>query len=171
MYKISFFIAFVALAGFVAGCDSSISSMSEDEPRIVASKTANGATVDRVQIVSFFYAPCLSDFIKLEGEGHIVRRTSDASGTGGYHVIENLSYHLEGMGLLTGDRYVVQQALRRQETDRVDFGSTMTSTSHYRFIKPGSGLVMNLRSMEHLTVNANGEITVELKQHVFECSP
>lgn len=41
----------------------------------------------------------------------------------------------------------------------------------FRIIKPGSGLVFSVRAMEHLTVNANGEITVELDEFAGACSP
>jgi hypothetical protein len=182
MFNIRIILPVVILTFMLAACDSSVSSMEEAEmdgaamtteamDEAVGAKATNGTMVQRSPVVSFLYSPCLGDFIKLDGEVHIVMRSGASSGNGGYHDIDRRTYRLDGIGLLSGDRYEVRNVVANQENSRLPFGSTTTSMMNFRIIKPGSGMVFKVQSMEHMTVNANGEITVELDTFTGTCSP
>lgn len=182
MFNTRVILPAIIMICMLAACDSSVSSMEEADmdaaamttetmDAMVGAKSTSAATVQRSPVISFLYSPCLSDFIKLDGEVHIVMRSGGSSGNGGYHDIDRRTYMLNGIGLLSGDRYEVRDVVASHENSRLPYGSTTTSMMDFRIIKPGSGMVFKVQSMEHMTVNANGEVTVELDTFTGTCSP
>ena len=171
-------VAFTLLivAGLSAACDTVVSPHGEAEqepvlvPAAAEAAAGSGAEVLRGPVVSFFYASCIPDFIKLEGEGQFVRRTGTSGGNDGVHFIDRTRYIYRGTGLLTGATYQVQSiTTHAQENLRLPYGSTSSYASHLRFVQHGGGLAFRVRSMIHVTVDANGEIAVEMTDHTVDC--
>ena len=87
----------------------------------------------------------------------IVHVTTDA--TGGFHLKSQLNLNLEGIGQTTGDEYRMTSNIGSKEfvsEDGSPITATFPATVHIR-----DGIDEKGKLLIHLTINANGEITVE----------
>jgi len=180
MHTLRLFLTVILVALGFAACDSSVSSMADAEMNVaapaaettspsIASKADDGATVHRNYVRSFFYSPCAGELISLEGEFQYVIRSGPSSGNGGFHTVERFTQTLHGIGLGSGARYEVRTMASDRANSRLPFGSTVTTTYSFRIIKAGRGLAFKLRTQDHLTVNANGELSVVIDDFTAEC--
>ena len=118
---------------------------------------------------------CLSEQVAVEIRAHFTGTTTyDAAG--GSHTHVRLNVLGEGVGLTSGDKYVarergsVQDNVRDFESDRLPATGTMSYYMH--LIRQGSDTSEDdfvWREVYHVTVNANGEFTVEHGVGTIEC--
>lgn len=126
-----------------------------------------------------FWNSCTGEWVGF-GAGsvrHEVTQTKD-DGAGGYHIrfIRN-GQHYDGPGLEwtgsgfveTGTRYVGNGVTTYSINAKPPFPGEYTYTSNIRVMQKGSGTNMLFHVVDHITVNANGEVTADVLDSWFEC--
>ena len=120
-------------------------------------------------------ADCLSEEIAVENRVHFTGTTTyDADGGVHVHLLSNVL--AEGVGLTSGDKYVVrergslQNNVRDFESDQLPATSTQIYDLHLIHQGPDTAEDDFVdREMYHVTINANGEFTVEHGVGTIEC--
>lgn len=77
---------------------------------------------------------------------------------------------IKGIGQITGDRYnavgVTQESFKGSlQNDQF----TQTFVNNFRLIGPGPGNNLQIHENAHVTINANGEVTVVIDNFSVEC--
>ena len=89
---------------------------------------------------------------------------------GGFHTKILLNFQGQGVGEITGDKYVFQDVFNLQINEPGPFEQTRTRT--FKATRQGSATEdddLQLKSVIHLTVNANGEVTADVDQFEVVC--
>jgi len=165
----------VALVGLGACSDSPASPRSPaldavSDPNLAALVfTAN----DVVPIDITTFVPCANggagEFVHAVGRLHQVF-TSVVNANGTVTVrSHNQPQGLKGVGLTTGDKY--QATGVTQSTDQIGAPFPVVSTfiNNFRFIGPGPNNNLLIHEEGHLTINANGVLTVFVDHISEEC--
>jgi hypothetical protein len=110
---------------------------------------------------AFPVTACNGEIVPLTGEFHIVvRQTLDASG--GSHFGFRLSAHGEGVGTVTGAKYVWNDVFGPNTNISASFpdgSANETFTSSTLLIGQGKVPNLQVKFLAHITINANGEVT------------
>ena len=121
-----------------------------------------------------FVNPCTGEEVLVTGELHTLYYVSQDS-AGGLHVRSHGNIQGgTGVGLTSGDRYVLTNA-RNLETNNqfIDIldtrASECTFVSYLQATTPGPKNNFYIRIQQHVTINANGEITVLREEMTTEC--
>ena len=126
-----------------------------------------------------FWNACTGEYVGFDAGSvrHTVTQVVD-DGAGGYHIrfIRN-GQHYNGPGLEwtgsgwveTGTRYVGNGVTTRSINAKPPFPGEYTYTSNTRVMQKGSGANMLFHEVDHITVNANGEVTADVLDGWFEC--
>ena len=165
----------VALLGLSACSDNPVSPRGPAPDAIGGAKLAAAAstTSEVVPVTIQAFVPCANggagEVVEVSGNLHQVF-TFVTDATGGITVRSHFQPQgLSGVGLTTGDKY--QATGVTQFTDRLGTPLPVVSTfvNNFRFI--GSGPDNNLLVHEegHLTVDANGVVTVSVDKLSVEC--
>jgi hypothetical protein len=117
--------------------------------------------------------PCTGEQIFFEGTQHI-RSSSLEDGNGGFHVQGYIGLQAKGVSD-SGANYVVHESLPTHYNFSVfvEGESNITFTTTYHFIRQGSDTPFDdylLKSVNHATVNANGEVTSVVSEFEAECT-
>jgi hypothetical protein len=121
--------------------------------------------------VSRFLIGCPPDQegILVDGTLHTVSHTNiDANG--GFHTKVLLNFQGQGVGEITGDKYVFQDVFNLQINEPGPLEETQTRT--LKATRQGSATEdddLQLKSVIHLTLLANGEVTAEVRQFEVVC--
>jgi hypothetical protein len=127
----------------------------------------------RVPFETIVFVPCaaggIGEEVYLSGSLHLLFRTT-FDNRGGFHS----KFHaqpqgLSGIGLTTGDKYQGTGVTQDNFNGRV--GSTYTFVNNFWIIGQGSGNNLQIHENLHITVNANGEVTVFVDNFRVECKP
>jgi hypothetical protein len=115
---------------------------------------------------NFFSAPCPdSDIEDIYVEGkYIIKTTTVLDGNGKDHFSSHFNWEaFTGTGAESGDTYVVTQAFSLTEKSLAgeDDLDKYTLIFSFHLVSKGSGENIQLKGVNHLTVNANGELTVD----------
>ena len=140
---------------------------------LVATYAANAAVTDNetINISLIVTVPCANggsgEDVDFEGPLHIVMNLT-FDGKGGVH----MKYHfqpqgLTGVGLTTGDKY--QATGETQEVSNLQVGVTDTFVNNFKIIGPGPGNNFLVHEVFHVTVNANGTVTVLHDNFTTDC--
>jgi opacity protein-like surface antigen len=119
-----------------------------------------------IDVVAF--NSCTGEDIDLAGNVW-TRITTVDDGSGGFHVNFQFRAKADGVGLNSGLAYSINNSAH--ETFHIsgkNLGSSYTFTQHWKLISQGSGENGYLRTTIHLTVNANGKITAEVFNDLFD---
>ena len=129
-----------------------------------------GAIVTReeveLSIDDIFSAPCPEtdiEDIHLQGT-YTIKTKTVTDGHGGFHFSSHWNWaNFTGTGLTSGDTYVVTQTFSHTEHDSVGENGVENFTLIFNFhlVSKGSGDNIQLHGVNHYTVNANGETTVD----------
>ena len=128
------------------------------------------------QIISFVaddVQPCTGEPVQWTGELHLMRHvTQEPDGSQNSETRLN-TQHTEAQGLNTGVRYVARQESEQALQD-IPPGSTVTFESDFQMIRTGetspkSGDDFMGHSLLHVTVNADGTVTVSNLDFRAEC--
>jgi hypothetical protein len=101
--------------------------------------------------------------IHVEGT-YTIKTTTVLDGNGGVHFSSHWNWaNFTGTGLTSGDTYVVTQTFSHTEHDSVGENGVENFTLIFNFhlVSKGSGDNIQLHGVNHYTVNANGETTVD----------
>jgi hypothetical protein len=120
----------------------------------------------RVDISGSIANPCNGEIVNFAGTAHYVFRTT-VDANGGLHVGVNANAQVKGTGATTGAKYVANEQLHQQ----INLAGAGTTTLVHNLALKGQGQVPNFVLMErvHVTVNANGEVTVDRTESSSEC--
>lgn len=136
---------------------------------VVAVHGASAAVVQkqRSTVDTVMFNDCTGEDIALRGTSHVIFATTE-SGDGGLHQAFALNIVLSGTGLLTGSRY------RSVSTSTFTFNVSgahagQTSTGSSRLLRQGSGGDLFVHFLQHITVDALGNIRVSHTDFRFEC--
>ena len=137
---------------------------------LVVAPVSAGAIVTReeveVTIDDIFSAPCPdTDIEDIHVQGtYTIKTKTVVDGNGGFHFSSHWNWaNFTGTGLTSGDTYVVTQKFSHTEHDSVVENGVESFTLIFSFhlVSKGSGDNIQLKGVNHYTVNANGETTVD----------
>lgn len=109
--------------------------------------------------------------IHVEG-AYVITTTTVLDGNGGVHFSSHWNWAaFTGTGLISGDTYVVTQTTSHMEQDFVGANDVESFTLIFNFhlVSKGSGDNIQLHGVNHYTVNANGETTVDKATFTVVC--
>jgi hypothetical protein len=114
---------------------------------------------------------CNGDDVRLSGNvNFVLHMTQDASG--GIHIVGGHSNFqgVTGIGELTGNKYIFAGGVNDISNIREDSANEFTFLAHGRLISQGSQANQLASTQVHVTFNANGEITAEIRSFSFKCT-
>ena len=142
----SFFFAGTASAGVLLNA-------AESFEQVVNVPCANGGAGEDVLLTGFLHV--------------LITGTLDASGS--LHTTTHFQpMGVAGTGETTGDVYRAT-GITRDEANGLDVPFEATFVNNFRLIGPGKGNNFLVHETAHLTVNAQGEVTVLLENLSIEC--
>jgi hypothetical protein len=133
----------------------------------------NDADSIQYAIDSYYWNDCTAEAVHVTGTLHMVLRSSN-DGNGRYHFRFHENYqNLAGTGMSTGAEYRVPGA--DNTTLNWDFSWTggqeaFTEVHQLRFIAQGQDEDTFLRTVIHVTVDANDELRVDLEDVQLVCN-
>jgi hypothetical protein len=157
----------LSAAAFIAGCAADTTT----QPRSLRPEgRPDRATVVndvRVPVSGALINPCNGEPMIFTGYVHTsFHITFDAGG--GVHVEQHFNTQsIQGVGAITGTRYTGNES--SNDEFNAKFGFEETFDHHFSMITHGSLPNFELHEIEHITVNANGEVTVFFTDVSAEC--
>lgn len=128
---------------------------------------------------AIFWNNCTGEYVQF-AEGsiqHLVTSSRD-DGAGGYHVmVHRNGQHYHGPGLEwtgsefvpTGTAYVGNAVLNYSLNAKPPFPAEYTFTQNVRVMQKGSGPNSLFHIVDHITVNADGDVTADVLDAWFIC--
>jgi hypothetical protein len=166
----------LVLLGCLAACDAVPTETSESArpaDGLFASARTTAFTVSQsIPLVATTFVPCANggagELVDLTGRlhdlFHVTRHSDDRLTV----KILDQPQGVSGVGESTGDRYRGTGVSQTTITNG-RFGSTFTHIDNFRIIGPGPGNNFTVHVNTHITVNANGTVTVEVDHVKVEC--
>lgn len=115
------------------------------------------------------FNPCNGDQVTFSGNLHVVN-TMTTNASGGTHLKTHINYQsVTGTGIPSGITYNVRTVTNEVVNDNDGPQSTATVISTVKLIAHGPALNFFLRTVLHITINANGETTSQVQEVSFEC--
>ena len=126
-------------------------------------------TSENIPFTSSLFNQCNSDTVTFSGTLHVVNSiTTDASG--GTHLKTHTNYQdVTGTGTPSGITYNVRTISNEVVNDNDGPQSEATVISIVKLIARGPELDFYLRTVIHVTVNANGQTTSQVQEVSIEC--
>ena len=137
----------------------------------VQAKTLN----ERGEVVGVeFYNPCTDETVIYSGKIHYNERFMDSKNGRRAHGRNHVNFSIVGIGITSGDPYYGEAVENDVENVTLEGNGqgTDTGVANAMIVNLETGVVANLKYSYHITINANGEITVEFEKGDFdyECS-
>jgi hypothetical protein len=156
--------AMCSLLVSAAACNESIAPL---ESGMAHGLTAAVVQNQRSAVDTVVFNDCTGEDIALQGTAHVVFTTTE-SGNGGLHQAFESNMVLSGTGLLTGSRY------RSVSTNSSTFNvsglpAEQTSVGSSRLLRQGPGGDLFAHFLQHITIDALGNIRVFNSDFRFEC--
>ena len=137
----------------------------------IGAATANAGNVINTwqDLNSTISDSCTGENFPVSGKVHIQENTTtNPNGTFHVHVTENAA-GLQGVGPITGTKYQIPIVV--SETVNMAAGQEMTLDEIANVISDGSSSNEQLRIRMHITMNANGVVTVDNMLAEITCTP
>jgi hypothetical protein len=128
--------------------------------------------IERTPFIEFVSGCSGEETFLLEGTLRTVAHTTmDASG--GFHT--KFQFHLwgQGEGLSSGDKYVFNDIQNRTFNSRTGAVLNITQLQTFQIIRQGSATPtddLQATTLVHLTINAQGELTAEVRNESVSCT-
>ena len=171
MRKTAFSVMSAAAVVLAAACSQDVTSVPADRSVLLAPATAGTEVNDKDPFSFVVFVPCANgcagETVPLDGFLHtLINVRSNANGGFG------LKLHFQpqgvtGVGSVTGDKY--QATGVTQQNANVNAAVTVTFVNNFRVIGQGPGNNFLVHENAHVTVNANGETTVDHDNFSIEC--
>jgi hypothetical protein len=119
--------------------------------------------IERVPIVPSLWNPCAEEQVRLEGNIQFVSHTTIDANGGIHSQVQVTPQNVAGVGLLTGAEYRFSGAVTDSANFRWqpgDSAETFTLVDQHRFIALGVSENTVMQETFHVTINANGDLTV-----------
>jgi hypothetical protein len=130
--------------------------------------SADVGEIQRIPFTTVTFSPCTPDNILVTGEwqivGHVTRSDNE-----GFHAGLLINCHGTGIGLNTGAQYLFNQTLSMSLNAGAPFPFISTQSLHETLVGQGSVPNLNVTSLAHITVNANGELSVTFSDFEIDC--
>lgn len=161
------------LVAVLAGCDApsapTADRASDGQPQFKASTYTDGFSIP---IDLFAYVPCANngewEFLDLSGRLHIVEHVT-INDAGHYTLKSHYQpMGIRGTGYPSGRKYQAT-GVTQDVTTWGRVGYRETYVNNFRLIGQGPGNNYLVHEVFHVTVNANGRVTVSLDHFRFEC--
>jgi hypothetical protein len=113
---------------------------------------------------------CGLEDVQLSGSvNNVLHITRDANG--GLHIIDGHTNFqgVTGVGLTSGSRYIFAGGVNPISNVVQDSANSITFLAHGRLISPGQQTNQLATTQIHVTFNANGQVTSQVENFVFEC--
>jgi hypothetical protein len=132
-----------------------------------ASSARAGATQSSIPISGKQPADsCTGEVIDYSGTENLVSNVV-ANGSGGFHINVNLQQHVTGVGETSGTQYTLNGTFNTEFN--VNGAAELTITLHEVFVAHGSQPNEAAAALLHITVNANGDVTVLVDKLTDDC--
>lgn len=128
---------------------------------------------------AIFWNNCTGEYVQFaEGSTRHDVTSSRDDGAGGYHVmVHRNGQHYHGPGLEwtgsgfvpTGTEYVGNSVLNYSINAKPPFPAEYTFSQNVRVMQKGSGPNSLFHIVDHITVNANGDVTADVLDAWFAC--
>ena len=150
-------VAIAATALMACKADQSTSPRTTLSPNgvVLHANVDNGRDFLTFQTVS----PCNGEAIDASGPLHAATRATD-DGDGGLHIGGHENGHFDGVGE-TGNVYVAQLNSDFHLNVKPPYPQNTTTTFEINFIAKGNALNFGGHFNTHMTINANGDVTVD----------
>jgi hypothetical protein len=129
---------------------------------------------ERVPVEFDFLNPCTGETILFRGTVQVFfEEKQDANG--GSHFQVHAHLHGQGVGLTSGDKYVLNETQNNHQNFRVPSESGAANfhiTQSLRVIRQGQDMLGDDFQSEfllHLTINANGDVTADVVRTESQC--
>ncbi len=161
----------LAAALVVAACGETPTDVPSDLP-VAQAATAN-TTSDKVPLFLVTFIECAADgageVVLLDGTLHVLfHETVNDAGVAVFKA-HFQPQRLTGRGLTTGDMYQ-GTGVTQDITVFRDAGVSFSFNNNYRIIGQGPGNNFTVHTTEHVTLNANGELTADVLVDRVVCS-
>lgn len=163
----------LALAGVLvaAACGETPTDILSDLP--VAEAAAANTSSEKIPLFIGNFIECAADgageIVILEGTLHILfHETVNDAGVAVFKA-HFQPQRLTGFGLTTGDMYQ-GTGVTQDITVFRDTGVSFTYNNNYRIIGQGPGNNFTVHTVEHVTLNAHGELTADVQVDRVVCS-
>jgi hypothetical protein len=109
---------------------------------------------------------CNGDIVSVDGTVHEVDQVTDNGKT--VHLGQHLNFNVSGVGLPSG-------AIYSNANEQVNFelniakGTTLTQVVNFRLIAQGQTPNVVLHALQHITVDANGNVTSSIDNFTVDC--
>jgi len=129
----------------------------------VASAAA-GATSSNVPLHFLRSADCTGEVVEISGTVHFVNQTQADGSIVGHFNYQNVT----GLGLTSGNTY--QTAAVDHIRLSAPFPSDITSVQNFLLISRGSDSNLTVQVIYHITINADGTLTVHIDDLNMQCT-
>lgn len=169
MERSTIFSAATVLAGVLlsAGCHEAPTgpSLSPPDPQFGASSET--LVRDRFPLVNTVFNACTGEWVDIEGEFLVVVRQVLAP-SGRSHFLVHVNVHVKGTGQTTGTGYVSNEQLNLVANG--GGSGAQVFVFEFRILTVSQGPSENAagRIRIHMTVNANGDVTVDETEFIFD---
>ena len=128
------------------------------------SAAALSATSDQLPVYFLRSADCTGEIVEISGTIHMVNQTQADGSVIGHFNYQNVT----GLGLTSGNTY------RASAVDHVrlqaPFPTSINSVRSFQLISRGAESNLLVQVLYHITVNANGEVTVTIDDLNTHCT-
>jgi hypothetical protein len=115
-----------------------------------------------------FINPCNGNPTMFTARSHfLVTQTEDAAG--GLHFHFHGDFHGTAIDVVTGDEFIDHEAFNTRFNTREGEPFTETVNDNFHLIAPGQSAGVNYHFVSHMTVNANGDATVDFQMLNVTC--
>ena len=160
-------VVVVALAAVLVGLVGA-SLAAAPSPRQSPTKNENGAFVENDPLHTFVESECVGEVVEITGTLHLVGQSHPVQG--GHHIIFHLNFaNMKGVGLTTGDEYVVIGNSQQVE-NFVPSGQTVAGTVIINLVI-GKGQTPNRDAVlqQHYIITPEGEVKMQTDQFHLKC--
>jgi hypothetical protein len=161
------FVPLAAVCALLVSAAACTESTSPPESATAPTPTAAVVQNQRSTVDTVVFNDCTGEDIALHGTAHVVFTTTE-SGNGGLHQAFESNMVLSGTGLLCGSRY------RSVSTSNSSFNvpglpAEQTFVGNSRLLRQGAGGDLFAHFLQHITIDALGNIRVFNTDFRFEC--
>jgi hypothetical protein len=148
----------------IVGCSSPFDPMIDGRPLPASlAPSAAAATSNQLSLHFIRSNECTGEDVEITGTIHLVAQTRPDGGIMGHFNYQNVT----GTGLTTGTRYRVSAVDHVQLAP--PFPSSVHSVRSFRMIAPGPDDDLIVHALTHITVTANGDVSVSIDELNSRC--
>ena len=163
LHRVCRHAALLPCFALLAGCDDPATA-----PRPVSYAPQLAVVTNERFPFAFTVAACNGELVDISGTSqHVVTQTTTPSGN--EHVTDHITTRGTGIGQTTGARYLLREVATRTQTIAGPLPETFTFEDTGGLIGQGGAADLRFKLLFHVTVNANGETTVEIGRFELLC--